>query len=204
MKTSLFSLFVLFAFLFTSSATAKFVLDSRGNPLENGGSYYILPHIWPLGDGLDLAKTGNNETCPLSVVVLPYTININYGLPWTILSPSRIRFVPTNTKLDFFSVEGKVPTCVPIPSKWSILEGEDGIKSVEISGCEKTVEGRFKIEATTSYAYKIVFCPINGDSCKDLGMSSSGRQLVITDDIPLYVVFFKAESSSDAQRASIM
>ncbi|KAI9100862.1 hypothetical protein K1719_024224 [Acacia pycnantha] len=194
MKPSSFALFFLFAFI-TSSAKAQFVLDVKGDIVVNGGTYYILPYIWALGGGLELAKTGN-ETCPLSVVQSPF--EVERGLPWTIRSPLKIRDVTTNMALDFFSFEGKVPSCVSLPSKWTIVEGEDGIKSVKIRGFKNTLEGWFKIKKYTTMAYKIEFCPINGDSCGNLGISNDdhgNRLLVITDDHPLVVVFFKVESS---------
>ncbi|XP_054779650.1 trypsin inhibitor DE5 alpha chain-like [Prosopis cineraria] len=164
MKPSLCSLLVLFAFI-SSSATAQFVHDIEGNDLINGGTYYILPRIWALGGGLKLAKTGN-ETCPLNVVQSPS--EIDNGLPWRIASPLRIRFIPTNTSLDFFSVEGKVPSCVPMPSKWIVVE-EDGTKSVKVSAYENIPNGRFKIQPYNSWAYKIVFCPIYGVLVEILG-----------------------------------
>ncbi|XP_054779697.1 factor Xa inhibitor BuXI-like [Prosopis cineraria] len=205
MKPSLFSLFVLFAF-FTSLTTAKFLLDSQGEPIENGASYYITGPIRPGPGGMDLAKT-RNETCPFSVVQLPTSIFPDYGLPWTVTSPSNIRYITPITNVSFFSVEGKVPSCVPVPSKWTIVEGEDGVKSVKISGgYEKTLQGWFRIQPYTLIAYKIVFCPINGDSCRDIGIAidhDGNWLLVITDGYPLLAVFRKAESS-DARRASTM
>ncbi|XP_054782448.1 kunitz-type elastase inhibitor BrEI-like [Prosopis cineraria] len=134
MKPSLFSLLVLFSF-FTSLTTAKFLLDSQGEPIVNGASYYITGPIWPGPGGLDLAKTGN-ETCPFSIVQHPTSIFPDYGLPWTVTSSLKIRYIKPNTNVDFFSVEGKVPSCVPVPSKWTIVE-EDGVKSVKISGWYK-------------------------------------------------------------------
>ncbi|XP_054781866.1 factor Xa inhibitor BuXI-like, partial [Prosopis cineraria] len=112
----------------------------------------------------------------------------------------------TKHQCGLFSVEGKVPSCVPVPSKWTIVE-EDGVKSVKISGWyEKTLRGWFRIQPYTLFTYKIVFCPIDGDSCRDLGIArgnDGNSLLVITDDYPLIAVFIKAESS-DARRASIM
>ncbi|KAK4269866.1 hypothetical protein QN277_022967 [Acacia crassicarpa] len=157
MKSSLIALFTLFAFI-ASSAKAEFVVDVNGDPVINGGTYYILPYIWALGGGVGLAKTGN-ETCPLTVV--QSRAEVDNGLPWRISSPLRILYLPTNARLDFFSVQGKVPNCVPSPSSWTIVEKEDGVKSVKIN----------------------------------IGRSSRGLCLVITNDIPLGVVFVKAESS---------
>ncbi|XP_054781867.1 factor Xa inhibitor BuXI-like [Prosopis cineraria] len=189
MKPSLFSLLVLFSF-FTSLTTAKFLLDGQGEPIVNGASYYIHSPITPGPGGLDLAKTGN-ETCPHSVVQRPSSIFPDYGF----------------INVDFFSIEGKVLSYVPVPSRWTIVEGEDGMKSMKISGgYEKTMQCSFRIQPYTLFTYKIVFCPINGDSCRDLGIArgnDGNSLLVITDDYPLIAVFINAESS-DARRTSIM
>ncbi|KAK4269865.1 hypothetical protein QN277_022966 [Acacia crassicarpa] len=216
MKPSSFALFFLFAII-ASSAKAQFVLDVKGNIVVNGGTYYIIPYIWALGGGLGLAKTGN-EACPLSVVQSP--AEVDNGLPWTIMSPLRILHITTNTRLDFFAVKGKVPSCVPVPSKWTIVEGDDGIscvpvpskwtivegddgiKYVKIRGFKNTLQGWFKIQKYNSIAYKIVFCPVNGDSCRNLGISRDEhgkRFLVITDD-PLVVIFVKVESSEVSEQ----
>ncbi|KAK4269875.1 hypothetical protein QN277_022973 [Acacia crassicarpa] len=187
MKPSLIALFTLFAFI-ASSAKAS-VVDVKGEPIINGGTYYILPYIWAFGGGLRLAKTGN-ETCPLSVAQSP--AEVDNGLPWTISSPLKILYLPTNSRVDF-SVEGKVPNCVPSPSIWTIVEEEDGVKAVKIGGYKNTIKGVFMIQKFTQISYKIVFCPTNGDSCGDIGLSSRG--LVITNNSPLGLVFVKAESS---------
>ncbi|XP_054781851.1 trypsin inhibitor A-like [Prosopis cineraria] len=142
MKPSLFSLSVLFAFI-SSFATAQFVLDIEGNYLINGGTYYILPHIWALGGGLKLAKTGN-ETYPLSVVQSPFETDNGCG-------------------------------------SGLLLKKEDGNKPVKIIRYENTLKGWFKIQQYNSWAYKIVFCPTNGDSCGDLGISrdDDGKRLLV-------------------------
>ncbi|KAI9100818.1 hypothetical protein K1719_024180 [Acacia pycnantha] len=196
MKPSSFALFFLFAFI-ASSAKAQVVLDAAGDFVTNGGTYYILPYVWALGGGLGLAATGN-ETSPLSVVQSAF--EVDNGLPWRIACPLRILHVPTNFSLEFYSVEGKVPDSVPFPSRWSFVEGENGNKSVKISGFENPITGWFKIQQVDSWAYKIVFCSVNGDPCGDLGISKDdkgNRLLVINDDNPMNVVFFKAEPISE-------
>ncbi|KAK4269874.1 hypothetical protein QN277_022972 [Acacia crassicarpa] len=195
MKPSLIALFSLFAFI--ASSAKAFVIDAEGEPVVNGGTYYILPFINVLGGGLTLAKTGN-ETCPLSVKPYPsLPIHLEHGLPWKIASPLRIRYLPTNVWVDFFTVDETIPSCVPFPSSWTIVEEEDGVKSVKVSGhgYENTITGVFRIKKYTKigYTYKIVFCPTDSDSCKDIGLSSRG--LVLTDDVPLGVIFVKVESS---------
>ncbi|KAK4269872.1 hypothetical protein QN277_022971 [Acacia crassicarpa] len=188
MKSSLIALFTLFAFI-ASSAKAEFVVDVNGQPVINGGTYYIQPYIWAIGGGLRVGITGN-ETCPLSVVVSPF--EVDKGLSWRISSPLKILYVRTNSRVDF-SVEGKLPNCAPSPKSWTIVEEEHGVESVKISGYKNTIKGVFKIQKYTQIAYKIVFCSTDGDSCGDIGLSN--RRLVITDDNPLGLVFVKAEST---------
>ncbi|XP_054781861.1 kunitz-type serine protease inhibitor DrTI-like [Prosopis cineraria] len=114
-----------------------------------------------------------------------------------------------------------------MPSKWIVVD-EDGTKSVKVSAYENIPNGRFKIQPVYSWAYKIVFCPIYGDSCGDLGISKDvdGKRrfglvqdscrdlrisrshdgimrLVITDDNPLIAIFIR-DQSSDARRASVI
>ncbi|TKY45594.1 Kunitz-type trypsin inhibitor KTI1 [Spatholobus suberectus] len=70
-STTLFALFLLSAFTsYLPSATTAFVLDTDGDPLLNGGTYYVLPVIRGKGGGNRTSKTGN-ETCPLTVVQSP-------------------------------------------------------------------------------------------------------------------------------------
>ena len=77
--------FLLSAFIsHLPSATLAFVLDMDGEPLRNGGTYYILPVLRGRGGGIGRAATGN-ETCPLSVVQERFEGDI--GLPIRISSP---------------------------------------------------------------------------------------------------------------------
>ncbi|KAK4269868.1 hypothetical protein QN277_022968 [Acacia crassicarpa] len=192
MKPSLIALFTLFAFI--ASSAKAIVLDGHGEPVINGRTYYILPVTNVIGNGLTLVKTGN-ETCPLSVKPYPSVpIHLEDGLPWKISSPVRSRFLPTDVRTDFFTVDETKPSCVPFPSKWTIVEEEDGVKSVKVSGYyENTITGVFRIQKYATFTYKIVFCPTDGDSCGDIGLSSRG--LVITDDVPLGFMFIYVELS---------
>ncbi|KAI9100816.1 hypothetical protein K1719_024178 [Acacia pycnantha] len=198
MKPSLIALFTLFAFI--ASPAKAIVIDGHGEPVINGGTYYIYLVINNTYSGLALAKTGN-ETCPLSVKPdLSVPIHLDDGLPWKISSPVRSRFVPTNVWVDFFTVEETKPSCVPFPSKWTIVEEEDGVKSVKVSGhgYENTITGVFRIQKYSTFRYKIVFCPADSDSCGDIGLSSRG--LVITDDVPLSLIFVKIVLSEESKQ----
>lgn len=55
------------------------VLDTNGNPIFPGGTYYIMPAMFgPPGGGLKLSKTGNSD-CP--VTVLQDYSEVFHGLP---------------------------------------------------------------------------------------------------------------------------
>ncbi|XP_028777994.1 factor Xa inhibitor BuXI [Neltuma alba] len=186
MKTTMFALFLLFAF--ASSATAGVVLDTNGDAVNNGGAaYYILPDIFAKGGGLAQASTGN-ETCPLTVVQL--SSEVQNGLPLRISSQARITVIKTDLSVDFSFIA--VPICAPAPSKWTVVEGEEGTKSVKITGYENTLKGWFKIQSYSSLAYKIVFCPSDADSCEDVGISTDyngNRRFVLSNGNPFAVVF---------------
>ena len=188
MKPSLIALSFLFAFI-TSSAQAQFLRDANGELLVNGGTYHIFPFINIWG-GMTLAKTGN-ETCPLTVSPAPNFSVFRNGLPWTISNPSKIKYIKSNTWVNIFSNEGKLPNCVPSPAFWTIVEGEDGTQSVKVGWHEDTIKGHFYIQPFAIGSYKIVFCPTDGGSCGDLGLSNGG--LAITDHT-LGFVFRKVES----------
>ncbi|XP_054782238.1 chymotrypsin inhibitor 3-like [Prosopis cineraria] len=117
MKTTFLALFLVFAF---ASAKADFVVDTEGNPVRNGGSYYILPALWGHGGGVGLAATGN-ESCPLTVV--QKSSELSNGLPTRLASPYRIAYLPTNFIMEFTVVAP--PKCADTPANWTIVRGED-------------------------------------------------------------------------------
>ncbi|TKY66247.1 Kunitz-type trypsin inhibitor KTI1 [Spatholobus suberectus] len=194
-STTLFALFLLSAFTsYLPSATTAFVLDTDGDPLLNGGTYYVLPVIRGKGGGIELAKTGN-ETCPLTVVQSP----LDKGLPTRISSPYRILYIYEGLPLNIqFTV---VPLCASTPSKWTIVEGLLEGPAVKITGYANTVAGWFSIEkASLDYNdYKLVFSEIDGSISGYIGIhidSEGNRQLVVTKNDPLLVHFQKVESST--------
>ncbi|XP_028791506.1 kunitz-type trypsin inhibitor KTI2-like [Neltuma alba] len=90
-----------------------------------------------------------------------------------------------------------VPICAPAPSKWTIVVGEEGTKSVKITGYDNTLKGWFRIQNYDSLAYKIVFCLTDAGSCEDVGISSDdygNRRLLISNGNPFAVVFVKSPS----------
>ncbi|KAL2336937.1 hypothetical protein Fmac_011383 [Flemingia macrophylla] len=198
-STTCFSLFLLSAFV--ASATARFVLDINGDPVENNGaSYYLLPHLTAHGGGIERIRTGK-ETCPLTVVQSP--LEVVNGLPIKISSSLRSYFIPEDSKVRIgFS---SPPECASDPW-WTIVEGLPEGPAVKISGgYESTVEGWFKIASVSSspklnnYKLKLLFCTREEGSCRNIGLHVDGkghRRLVVTEKNPLVVQFVKAASSS--------
>ncbi|XP_054781718.1 trypsin inhibitor DE5 alpha chain-like [Prosopis cineraria] len=192
MKITLLALFLVFAF---TSAKADLVLDTEGNPVRNGGSYYILPALMGNGGGVGLAATGG-EPCPLTVVQTPS--EQSNGLPTRLSSPYRIAHLPTNLRVEFTVLAP--PKCAETPAKWTIVGREDERREVKLPGHQNTVRGSFKIRTYHGTTYKMVFCPSDEEySCQALGISrdeKGDRRLVIDNDNPFIVVFRRAASSN--------
>ncbi|XP_054781711.1 factor Xa inhibitor BuXI-like [Prosopis cineraria] len=191
MKTALLALFLVFAF---TSAQADLVIDTEGNPVRNGGQYYILPALMGNGGGIGLAATGG-ESCPITVVQTPS--EQSNGLPTRLSSPYRIAHLHTNLRVDFTVVAP--PKCAQTPAKWTIVGIEDERREVKLAGQQNTVRGSFKIRTHHGTTYKMVFCPSDEEySCHALGISrdeKGNRRLVVDDNNPLVVVFHRAGSS---------
>ncbi|MQL41581.1 hypothetical protein EI012_27125, partial [Escherichia coli] len=111
-----FALFLL-SVLTSHLTSATVVPDIDGNPLRNGGTYYILPVFRGMGGGIERARTGN-ETCPLTVV--QSRSEVSNGLPIRISSPYRIAIIKEGLPLELSFTF--VPTCSPTPSKWTIVK----------------------------------------------------------------------------------
>lgn len=204
MKNTIFSaLFLLCAFTtsYLPSAIADFVLDNEGNPLENGGTYYILSDITAFG-GIRAAPTGN-ERCPLTVV--QSRNELDKGIGTIISSPYRIRFIaeghPLSLKFDSFAV---IMLCVGIPTEWSVVEDLPEGPAVKIGENKDAMDGWFRLERVSDDEfnnYKLVFCPQQAEDnkCEDIGIQIDDdgiRRLVLSKNKPLVVQFQKFRSST--------
>ncbi|KAI4353697.1 hypothetical protein L6164_002653 [Bauhinia variegata] len=192
MKTIFLAFFLLFAFSTTRlSTTAQFVYDTDSNPLNNGGSYHIVPVFRGRGGGLKLAKTGN-ETCPLTVVQA--RSDLDPGLPANLASP--VFSLDITEGIPLFISFAEVPDCVPKPSQWGAVKEFPIGWPVEVASHE-TVHGPFRIEKYDKYGsndYKLVFCRREDSVCGDLGIHN--RRLVVRDGNPFIVHFQKATEKS--------
>ncbi|QCE11211.1 kunitz-type trypsin inhibitor KTI1-like [Vigna unguiculata] len=179
--TTFFSLFLLCGFTsYLPSATA-IVLDSDGNFLDNGGTYFIRQFILQNGGGVHSAITGN-ETCPLSVVQNPRS-SAN-GLPVRISSPIKFPYIQESFILDIgFTF---VAPCAPTPSTWTVVKGEGDRHPVKLTGYNNTIVGGFRIKRVSVDigGYNLLFCPLDspcGYVAVDLD-SRRNRILVVTQE----------------------
>ena len=141
-STIFFALFLVCAFTisYLPSATAQFVLDTDDDPLQNGGTYYMLPVMRGKGGGIEVDSTGK-EICPLTVVQSPNELDKGIGLVFT--SPLHALFIaegyPLSIKFDSFAV---IPLCGVMPTKWAIVERE-GLQAVKLAARD-TVDGWYE------------------------------------------------------------
>lgn len=199
-STALFALFLLCVFTsYLPSSTADDVLDTDGDVLQNGGTYYVLPVIRGRGGGIERAKTGI-ENCPLSVV--QSHDELSKGKPIKISSPAKIAIIHEDLPLNFGFTSA--PSCAPSPSIWTIVKGLSEGSAVKITGYKhNVVDGSFRIKkASLEYNdYTILFCTRDDGTCEDIGIyvgDDGKRRLVLTQDRPLLVKFQKVGSSSTA------
>ncbi|PWA88369.1 proteinase inhibitor I3 [Artemisia annua] len=176
------------------------VLDTAGNLLVTGASYYILPAVSYRFGGVKLDPTTLNQTCPLDVTQ-EHNDELD-GLPLTFLlsSPSIDGVIYQSTDLNIrFS---NVTTCGK-PAVWRMV-GRNGQWVVTLGGIVgrprwETTFNWFKIEKYDN-DYKIEFCPkVCGNICRPFcgGVGSTiaktGRiSLILSKVDPLKVKFKKA------------
>lgn len=201
-STIFFALFLVCAFTisYLPSATAQFVLDTDDDPLQNGGTYYMLPVMRGKSGGIEGNSTGK-EICPLTVVQSPNELDKGIGLVFT--SPLHALFIaegyPLSIKFGSFAV---ITLCAGMPTEWAIVERE-GLQAVKLAARD-TVDGWFNIERVSreyNDYYKLVFCPQEAEDnkCEDIGIQIDDdgiRRLVLSKNKPLVVQFQKFRSST--------
>lgn len=177
------------------------VRDIKGDNLQTGVEYWILPVIRGKGGGLTLASNRNKTIgCPLDVV--QEQSEVSNGLPLT-FSPVNLKIgvVRLSTDLNIkFSTSAAVTICLNTSKVWKLdnLDESTGQRFVTTGGVEgnpgpKTISNWFKIEKYDK-DYKLVFCPTVCNFCKvicgDVGIYLEGgvRRLVLSK-VPLKVMF---------------
>ncbi|XP_054779553.1 kunitz-type trypsin inhibitor KTI1-like [Prosopis cineraria] len=198
MKTTMFSLFVLFAF--TSSAPAQIVQDSDGDDVRNGGQYYLLPNSYGYGGGIN--------TFPSYSQICDYTLgqsssSSDEGYAVTVATPYNIGVIPSSLNVSFY-FDGTIPGCSTSPTNWKIYSsgnGTDDTYTVTTSENSNTVSGSFKIvnSGISTLMYKLHFCADKANSCLHVGISeddTGNRLWTLTHGKPFLFVFRKVGAAA--------
>nr|1XG6_A Chain A, Chymotrypsin inhibitor 3 [Psophocarpus tetragonolobus] len=176
------------------------LVDAEGNLVENGGTYYLLPHIWAHGGGIETAKTGN-EPCPLTVVRSPN--EVSKGEPIRISSQFRSLFIPRGSlvALGF----ANPPSCAASPW-WTVVDSPQGpaVKLSQQKLPEKDIlVFKFeKVSHSNIHVYKLLYCQHDEEDVKCdqyIGIHrdrNGNRRLVVTEENPLELVLLKAKSET--------
>ncbi|KAI4356097.1 hypothetical protein L6164_000143 [Bauhinia variegata] len=173
--------------------TAVYVYDVDGEPLLNGGSYYVV-FDEPGGGPVTLAKV-ENETRPISVVLGSFfEDNMKRAVKFRVDDGLISFYVSTNVALDIEFTSSPVNS-----STWSV--GQKDL-FVRIDNEEEgALPGIFKIKKHGSgHVYRIVFCP-HGEACFPLGAEKvypGMYQLIVTDGEPLPFIFEKVGFATSA------
>ena len=176
MKTAVFALLFLFAISTTlPSASADALVDVDGDPVVNGGSYYLLSHT---GRGLEVAQLSNDSN-PVSVVQSTTASN---GKPLRAYSPLRILYLTTGLAVNIQFVGND-------HGVWEVLD--DSVKIYK----ELKLVGPFKLETYTKGYFKILYTPDSSTSTP-LRVSPVDGHLNTVKGPLLRVKFVKASSSS--------
>ena len=198
----LLPLLLILSFTFTSkpffvSSQTDAVVDTDGDSLRTGGTYYILPVFRGRGGGVE-SGAARRGLCPLAVVQAPS--ELSRGVP---VKFSRVDgkngTVPMSKNLNIMFLGPNIcrqsnvwnvgPYDEEVNQYFVITGGVLGIPGPETAG------NWFKIEKVNR-AYKIVFCPsvrrISKAPCKDVGIYMDGVvwRLALSD-MPLGVKFKK-------------
>ncbi|XP_021769857.1 kunitz-type trypsin inhibitor alpha chain-like [Chenopodium quinoa] len=130
---------VLFVLSPVSSVAAP-ILDTDGDLVKNGGSYYIIPRLIGVG-GLALTKGNSSSPCPLFITQKLYS----NGLPVLMSSPLKIGFLMTSMPIEFY-FNREYATCNK-ELRWWVAEEDENNNSYVVVGAD----GKFK----DTYAFKI-------------------------------------------------
>ncbi|CAH8359358.1 unnamed protein product [Eruca vesicaria subsp. sativa] len=189
-------LFVLTAVLAATANAGRPVLDTDGDFILDGGSYYVLPIF--SGGGLTLSPRGGNQ-CPLYIG--QEDSDVNRGIPVKFSNPkSRFGFVLESVNLNI-KMDVKATICVQ-STYWWIAESDMGTKKFFVVAGPKPEEDSlksfFQIKKTQYFhnGYTIAFCP-NEYDCIDVGIfvDGSGVLRLALSPTPFPVMFVNANGT---------
>ncbi|XP_028756437.1 trypsin inhibitor B-like [Neltuma alba] len=198
-------LFLLFAFTTTTTSAGNgLVLDSDGDPLRNGGEYFISPVN---GGGIftGAVRRGSDTNCSLAV------IRSSNRWSTTISSPFKILYISEKLPLNISFAQFAPNVCTK-SRNWLVTKSYPIREPVMVGSAQEfdgsVMDGYFSIWSVdeTKGHYKLVFCHTGGE-CGNIGVLvdiNNFQRLVVTVDEPLVLKFDKVKESSDASKLSMV
>ncbi|CAO2832855.1 unnamed protein product [Amaranthus hypochondriacus] len=169
---------ILFSTLLISGNNAQ-IKDTDGDPLINGGNYFIIPKGISVNGGLTI-------TSPCPYYITRSKDETFPGIPVTISSPSNIPFIyeglPISIRFDFI----KIDTCMQ-SLKWQVIADESTGKSYVRTGATHLTWPDFYILGYASYKIR----HNNKTHEGEIGFFKKDGLLGIHTDTPLTVLFKK-------------
>lgn len=185
---------LLFFIIFTSepfSGTCEPLVDSSGDEVRVGNTYYIIPGILRIGVGLGLSP-GRSGICPLDVVQVGMP-----GFPLT-FSPAHDKdgIVYESADLNIKFNDSVLNPCEQSLT-WKVDDYDESAgKWFITTGGGSTPQSLFKFQKFNFPGiYKIVHCRSgSGSACSDVGVYGwGGATRLALSDVPFYYRFIKAE-----------
>lgn len=196
-KSSILFPCVLFACMFTFSLAADPVLDTNGQALRSGVSYYVQPAAGVDGGAVTLAKGGENDACPFEVVQA-----LNAGAEGSPLRLSPVNstdgVVHEDDDITIKFVPSDDTSGCPQSTVWQVEGLQDAV--VRTGGVDNgTATSLFTIQRYED-SYALQFCPrATGCTficprllCGYIGIEQvDGRRRLAVNRPPLKIVFQK-------------
>ncbi|CAO2827754.1 unnamed protein product [Amaranthus hypochondriacus] len=188
-RTFLKSITALLLFFCALSIATAFVLDTDGEPLVNGGRYYIVPQSIGVGGGL--TRTLVTKITPCFYHITRDKDETSPGIPVRISSPFEITVINPGLPISIAFDDRIIDFCMR-SMIWRVFADKTTGQSFVVTGGSVS-RPSFTIEETqedTNYVYKIKSIVEQ----KDVGIFEKDGLLGITNEIPLPVLFKKAPS----------
>ncbi|XP_021748487.1 trypsin inhibitor 1B-like [Chenopodium quinoa] len=173
----------------TMAASFAFITDEEGEPLLNGGTYYIIPQRTADGGGLTVAQKPQTSACPLFIA--QEKDGSSNGHPFKLTSPISSKYLPFGPT-EFYVIDDTT-TCTK-PLAWRLTtDNATGHIYVAAGTTESLGPSAFSITVPFNYVqpdeYQIFHC--DNVLCKLAGIFENGL-LGMNHDVKLAFRFRKA------------
>ena len=191
LKSTITILLIFLTLSIIAKADRRFVLDSDGKPVFNGGRYYMIPQTIGIGGGLTRTTKDNYTPCPYYVT--RDSDETSNGMPLTISSPLKILYLPESSSVSI-AFQEMITVCIQSMG-WGVVPDDLAGKLYVTTGGDN-VNWKFLIKKAEGESRNNVYNIriYNEQSSKDsnVGFFEDDGLLGVTDDIPLKVMFKKA------------